>query len=182
MGFLFKREDALKFYVYLASIGGDVKYVGKGKGFRYQHINSGISSCYWANKAHFEGSFIDIDFYRYFESEEDALLFEKDLIASIQPPWNIAFNASNPQKKRVSGVRKPVEKQLRATSKYFGVSILTQPVGGKRGSPKYYRAWCRIGSNTKKHIGHYETEIEAAIARDNFIKDNNIPHQLLNFP
>lgn len=172
----------MKFYVYLASIDGEVKYVGKGKGLRYQHVNSGVSSCYQANKAHFEGLFIEIDFYKYFEFEEDALLLEKELITSIQPPWNIIFNDSNPQKKRVSGDRKVIEKQPFATSNYFGVSILTKPVGGKRSPLKYYRAWCRIGKHTKKHIGYYETEIEAAVARDKFVRDNSIQNQYLNFP
>lgn len=168
--------------MYLASVDGEVKYVGKGKGFRFQHVNSGISSCYWANKAHFEGKFIDIDFYRHFEFEKDALEFERYMISSVQPEWNIAFNDKNPQKKRVSGERKPVEKQPWATSEFFGVSILNKPVGGKRSTLKYYRAWCRIGKQTKKHIGYYDTEMEAAEARDKFIRDNDIPNQLLNFP
>lgn len=173
----------MKFYVYLASIDGDVKYVGKGKDTRFQHVNSGISSCYMANKAHFEGKFIDVDFYKFFELEEDALLFEKEVITAIQPPWNIIFNDQNAAKRRLLSKEKKVpQKQDRATSQYLGVSKLLKPYGGKRSPEKYYRAWCRVGKDTKKHIGCYITEIEAALARDEFIRQHNITNQPLNFP
>lgn len=41
------------YYVYMWYYKNELVYVGKGKGSRWQHGNSGKSSCYELNKIHF---------------------------------------------------------------------------------------------------------------------------------
>ena len=43
------------YYVYAAYVDDVLRYVGKGKGNRYLHCNSGKSSCYKLNEDHFQG-------------------------------------------------------------------------------------------------------------------------------
>ena len=38
-------KEKRSYYVYQALVDGVVKYVGNGKGNRYKHCNSGMSSC-----------------------------------------------------------------------------------------------------------------------------------------
>ena len=49
-----------KYYVYIATVNGITRYVGKGKGSRLNHCASGKSSCFELNKAFFEGKVIEV--------------------------------------------------------------------------------------------------------------------------
>lgn len=48
------------FYVYQAFVDGDLKYIGKGKGKRWEHCKSGASSCAELNKDFHEGKTIEV--------------------------------------------------------------------------------------------------------------------------
>ena len=59
-------------------------------------------------------------------------------------------------------------------SLYCGVSWQNRP-----------RCWCcsiGIGNKKTKYIGSYFTEVEAAEAWDNYLRENNIKGELFNFP
>jgi len=82
-----------EYYVYCCSVDGMIRYIGKGKGGRLNHCNSGKSSCYELNKAHFDGK--DIEVWKHTEnltkSEADRLEAKliqefKDQLFNIQQP------------------------------------------------------------------------------------------------
>ena len=65
--------------------------------------------------------------------------------------------------------------KINGTSKYFGVRLI------KTESNKKWRATITINKK-QNYIGVFKTEIEAAKAYDNFVKEN-IPYKIpLNFP
>lgn len=172
----------MKWYVYEGKYNGKVVYIGKGKNTRFTHLNSGVSSCYYANKAHFEGGLVDVSIIEYFQSSEEALLYEKQLIIEIQPEWNIVFSTGQPRSKGVKaggsikGMKRRTDK-----SKFMGVSYKTKGSGGKRGEEKHWRA--KVTHNGRSiHIGYYAREIDAAIARDLYIVNNGLDEFPLNFP
>ena len=77
--------------VYFAYKGLDspILYVGKGKGDRYRHVNSGISTCKAANKHYFTyGEIHCLPEFNYLTNQE-ALDLEGSLIKELQPEWNI---------------------------------------------------------------------------------------------
>ena len=88
----FKASKDSKHYVYVAyGIGGDVLYVGKGVGDRYKHCDSGISSNYLLNRHHFNSSYnggMIVDIVKTFDSDTDALIYEKELIFKLDPLYN----------------------------------------------------------------------------------------------
>ncbi len=65
------------------------------------------------------------------------------------------------------------KKASNSSSKYFGVSA----------SGKKYKYWqVRIHTNKKIiNIGTFKTELEAAIAYDNYVKENSLSNRKLNF-
>lgn len=81
----------MKYYVYQATgINGELLYIGKGKGDRYKHCNSGISHCYGLNEYHFKHgrSAINTSILAYFETELEALHYEKECIQKLKPKLN----------------------------------------------------------------------------------------------
>ncbi|MNC07361.1 hypothetical protein D3C75_549070 [compost metagenome] len=142
------------YYVYVGRLNDEILYIGKGKGARDSHLNSGCSSVYEANKLHFSGGTLDVE--RVVENlcEPDALELEAHLINEVTPAWNRSGSV-NTYKKRSS------------TSKYLGVSFY------KSNQAKPWRAWYK-SSNLKHHIGYYKTEVEAASARDDYLLRNGI--------
>ncbi len=82
---------------------------------------------------------------------------------------------SEEYKAECSRKRTGKKNKINGTSKYFGVGLI------KTESNKKWRA--RIVINKKqKYIGSFKTEIEAAKAYDNFVKEN-VPYKIpLNFP
>ena len=165
-------------YVYIAVYNGEVVYIGKGKESRYEHINSGVSNCYEANRVHFEGGEVECSLYASFVYESDALTFEKDLILEYKPAWNITYT-DNPTKKSGRGDKRFLK---RGSSEYKGVTYREKPSGGKNAGTvaKHWRAKVHHLGKTL-HIGNYAREVDAAIARDLFVINNNIPARL-NFP
>lgn len=71
------------YYVYVAMVDGITRYIGKGKGSRYKHCNSGTSSSLELNKAFFEGKTIETIKVKENLSEHEALTVESFLISEV---------------------------------------------------------------------------------------------------
>lgn len=74
------HRDRIKYehsghYIYYVYYQGVVVYVGRGKGKRYMHPNSGKSSCRELNKLHFLGTVFEV------EIVEDSLSYEQSKIS-----------------------------------------------------------------------------------------------------
>ena len=78
------------YYVYMWYYKNELVYVGKGKGARWQHGNSGKSSCYELNKIHFlEGNEnLRVEFEKKNLSNKEALDLEDLLIKTKLPKFN----------------------------------------------------------------------------------------------
>lgn len=78
-----------KFYVYHAyGMNNELLYVGKGSGERWKHCNSGVSSNKQLNRYYFqngEGDCIKTQIKAYFDTEEEALHYEKASIKDSKP-------------------------------------------------------------------------------------------------
>ena len=79
---------ANQFEVYIARYEGRVMYVGEGRKGRNQHINSGISHLYDANKYYFDGKILDVEVIPV-ESKKKAEQIERELIKEHKPLWNV---------------------------------------------------------------------------------------------
>lgn len=66
-----KRVSPVGHYIYYAWYNDKVVYVGRGKGFRYTHINSGRSSNRELNRLHFLGEYFKVTI------EEEGLTYEE---------------------------------------------------------------------------------------------------------
>lgn len=65
-------------------------YVGEGKEDRWQHIVSGTSHVYEANKWHFLGRKVEVKILANSLLKQDAERIEKDKILELRPAWNKA--------------------------------------------------------------------------------------------
>lgn len=81
-----------RFYVYHAyGVSGELLYVGKGSGERYKHCSSGVSSKKNLNRYYFqngEGECITTSIVEYFDTEVEALCYEKYSIELNRPTFN----------------------------------------------------------------------------------------------
>ena len=81
-----------KYYVYHAyGVNNELLYVGKGSGERWKHCNSGVSSNKQLNRYYFqngEGDCIKTKIESYFDTEEEALHYEKSSIKVNKPMFN----------------------------------------------------------------------------------------------
>lgn len=68
------------YYVYQCFVDGELKYIGMGKGNRYQHCKSGKSSCIQLNKDFHDGKDIEVVFYEKGLTQAEASAVETDLI------------------------------------------------------------------------------------------------------
>lgn len=172
----------MDWYVYVGKYGDRVVYIGKGRGTRYNHLNSGISSCYAANKTHFDGGVIEVDVVSYFESSQEALEYEKKLIVELEPDWNVVFSKTEQamlKRKHIKSVGR--RKKSNSRSNFMGVAYIPEGVGGKRTEKKHWRARLKY-EGRYIHIGNYVREIDAAIARDLYVINNELKGFILNFP
>lgn len=78
------------YYVYIWSYKNEIVYIGKGKGARWSHGNSGTSTCYELNKIYFsEGNDnLSVEFYEKNLSNKEALDLEGFLIRTKRPRFN----------------------------------------------------------------------------------------------
>lgn len=84
-------KDALKplaKYVYTASVLGEIVYVGKGEGKRYQHCASGASTNRQLNWLVFSGAVVDVKIYKDNLTNDDAKELEKQMIIQYKPSCN----------------------------------------------------------------------------------------------
>lgn len=84
------------YYVYQAKGLNDVLlYIGKGKGDRLKHCNSGISHCYGLNEYHFKHgkNSMSVNILSYFYTEDDALKYEESCIKKLKPLFNVMNNS-----------------------------------------------------------------------------------------
>jgi hypothetical protein len=75
-------------YVYAAVNEGEVVYIGKGKGKRWQHCTSGISSNYHLNRLHFDGANVEVRIVHDNLSSDCCEALEAYLIAYHRPAGN----------------------------------------------------------------------------------------------
>lgn len=134
----------MEYYVYVGTLNNEIVYVGKGSGDRYLHLNSGTSSSYQANKSHFEGSYVSVSIVERFETSEEALEFETQLIQMYAPKWNYQISGFRPR--NIPGV---------------GVQLMKN---------KLVNPWRAYGykEGKKIHIGYYATREQAIEARSNY--------------
>lgn len=81
------------YYVYGAfGVDDELLYIGKGKGSRWKHCSSGISSSKALNRYYFlngEGDCVTARILHRFSSNSKAVKKEKELISLYQPPFNL---------------------------------------------------------------------------------------------
>jgi len=75
-------KETFSSYIYMVFVDDQLKYIGKGKGSRYKHPNSGASSVVELNRDYFEGRNIVVRFAKKGLSDQAAILLERDLIGS----------------------------------------------------------------------------------------------------
>ena len=84
-----------KYYVYCAyGVNGEILYIGKGSGNRYQHCNNGASANKDLNRYYFsngEDGSITVKILHHFDDDKSALHYEKDLIIKHKPLYNTDF-------------------------------------------------------------------------------------------
>lgn len=114
------------FYVYVAVSSGIVYYVGKGKGTRYKHVNSGQSGNKELNRLHFLGVKFEVYCLMDDLTEQESFILEASNIKRLKP----LFNSTNPNVNNIgkSGiVIKGWGNQCRWCNKKFSKSNLPGP-------------------------------------------------------
>ena len=84
------------YYVYAAFVDKKLKYIGKGKGNRYEHVTSGCSHVYGLNESYFQGKTIEVGIVRDNLTESEALDLEAGLIWGMGGAEDIClYNIAN---------------------------------------------------------------------------------------
>ena len=84
----YNKNNSSDFIVYVARYDGEVMYVGEGKDGRQNHITSGTSHLYEANRYHFSGMEVSVDIVGRYSTKEEARFMEKSMIQTCKPIWN----------------------------------------------------------------------------------------------
>jgi hypothetical protein len=85
----------MEYNVYAAySAASECLYIGSGLKDRYKHVVSGCSHVYELNRLHFEGVHVDVKVLVEFDNKQDSLDYEKQLIMSESPKFNITHNST----------------------------------------------------------------------------------------
>lgn len=92
-----------EYYVYFAICDADVVYIGSGKGDRYKHVNSGISSCWFLNKLYFANKTIICVRVIQGLAKDDSMLLEQILVEAIQPFGNKSVGNKGVERKYLKG-------------------------------------------------------------------------------
>lgn len=79
-----KRLEGLEYYVYVVYVDAVPKYVGKGKGGRYKHAVSGMSSCPELNRDYFANKYIEVVYAEKHLTEDKALALEANWIGNFK--------------------------------------------------------------------------------------------------
>lgn len=78
--------------VYECNLNGVCLYVGSGKLGRHQHCLSGISHVYGLNRLHFSNVHVNVEVLKTFETKDEAVEFEINLIKLNNPKFNKVFS------------------------------------------------------------------------------------------
>lgn len=79
-----KMATSGRHYVYVVFVNAKAVYIGKGKGDRYKHAVSGVSSSMELNRDFFLGKYIEVRFLEKYLPEDKALEKEKFWIAHLK--------------------------------------------------------------------------------------------------
>lgn len=137
-------------YIYVATVDGEIVYVGIGVKDRYKHLTSGISSCYPANERHFKGLSEPEVIKVYHGTQEEVKYYERRLIEELEPTWNTIHNPRPRKRKYKFGKMEGRE--------FHGVYAYKHK----------WKAWCSVNGK-KKDIGYFPTSKLAARAYDAFV-------------
>lgn len=87
--------EGRNYYTYIVLVGGQPRYVGKGKGDRWKHAISGASNVAMLNKDFFEGKHIEVRRYCQYLTEEQALTYENDFIFTLKSDGVEIYNKTS---------------------------------------------------------------------------------------
>lgn len=76
-------------YVYFAACEGEIVYIGRGQGARYNHCLHGTSSSYLLNRLHFEGKHVVVGIHRDNLSQQESINLEEYLLNIFRPRGNV---------------------------------------------------------------------------------------------
>jgi len=96
------------YYVYICEVEGVVRYVGMGKGKRFEHCKSGKSSCPELNRDFHAGLKMDVEKVKEKLTHEDAQSLECELLRKYEGLYNKRFDydlSSTPNVKRMKSVK-----------------------------------------------------------------------------
>lgn len=94
-----------EYYVYSASVDGEVIYIGSGKDGRYTHVTSGKSHNEGLNYLYRKGETINVEIVAEGLSKADARAYEQTLIDEHRPPFNKGVAASKTSIKESAEVK-----------------------------------------------------------------------------
>lgn len=103
--------------VYIGRLNGEVVYVGEGKPGRHEHLNSGTSHVYEANKVHFSGEFIEVEIFKDNLTKQESLRIEKELIQKLQPTWNRTLTFKSEISRKITKLLSDKEHLMRSSNK-----------------------------------------------------------------
>lgn len=96
-----------KYYVYMAKHNGKVVYIGRGKGTRYEHLNSGCSHIYEANRLHHnDGIVFDITFIAENLTMDESVYRERKEIETMIPLWNKQHTCEDKRPSKMASVNR----------------------------------------------------------------------------
>jgi hypothetical protein len=86
-----RKEQKLEYVVYQCTDcdTGEIVYIGAGNTSRPLHCTSGVSHSYELNKLHFASKSPNVNVVKMFQTREEALAYEKELIKLYLPKLNI---------------------------------------------------------------------------------------------
>lgn len=140
------------YYVYACKVDGELKYIGKGKGSRYKHCNSGASSVAELNRDFHAGKEVTVEFVKKNLSDNEALALESSL---IEEHFETLYNKTACNMRPVTpNVRKMRSARILGSSWSMGdeeekFNQFLQEKGIDPESEFYQELFCRLAANNK---------------------------------
>lgn len=119
-----------EYYVYFAFCNSDVVYIGSGKGDRYKHVNSGVSSSWYLNKLYFDNETILCVRVVKGLSKDFSLIVEQLLIEAIKPLGNKAVGNKGVERRFLRGKYDSLIDALGAELEIVCFDYSNDPVNG----------------------------------------------------
>lgn len=177
----------MKYYVYHAyGLNNELLYIGKGTGGRLRHCNSGTSSNLELNKYYFENgcNAISVDIIKRFETDEEALNYERFCILTLKPRFNKDMNIGV-EGKTYNAKTNNMQDRLKAgyvvdfakLMKLYLVAVQKQDVEFvslvDKYSPDHKQCLDVLGLVKIKRIGYNKTKLMTALDTKLNINKNN---------